>query len=251
MKLALSPARRLLLGLGTVGLAAAGLATLAPTVGTASAHREAPLIAGQPRLDNTDLYAFVSPDATNTVTMIANWTPFEEPNGGPNLYPFVVDTALADPDLNVNQTYKLRRIAKPGTKTLVSKGKVAPSFTGKASTPDDGALSAQAVTPLPGGGKSFAGRADDPFFLDLRVFDLLYGGNLSAVGRDTLAGYHVNSIAIQVPKADLALRGNVTRNPVVGIWTTTSRSGAEVTENANNVAFPYVALPNQDAVNQN
>jgi hypothetical protein len=46
---------------------------------------------------------------------------------------------------------------------------------------------------LPGGWRTFAGQADDPFFLDLRVFDLLYGGDLSETGRDTLAGYNVNS----------------------------------------------------------
>jgi hypothetical protein len=290
MKLALSPARRLILGLGTVGLAAAGLATLAPTVGSASSHREAPLIAGQPRLDNTDLYAFVSPNATNTVTMIANWTPFEEPNGGPNFYPFEVDTAhdinidndgdarpdityrwtfsstyrnkntflyntgpvtsLTDPDLNFNQTYKLQRITKTGTKTLVSKGKVAPSFSGKASMPNYGALAAQAVTSVPGGVKSFAGQADDSFFLDLRVFDLLYGGDFSEVGQDTLAGYNVNSIAIQVPKADLALRGNATRNPVVGIWTTTSRSGAEVTEKSGSHGLKQVSRLGMPLVNE-
>ncbi|MEJ7743845.1 MAG: DUF4331 family protein [Nocardioidaceae bacterium] len=33
---------------------------------------------------------------------------------------------------------------------------------------------------------SFAGQADDPFFLDLRIFDLLYGGDLSETGDDTL-----------------------------------------------------------------
>ena len=47
----------------------------------------------------------------------------------------------------------------------------------------------------------FAGQTDDPFFLDLRVFDLLYGGNLSETGIDSLAGFNVHSIAIQVPKS--------------------------------------------------
>ena len=54
----------------------------------ASSHREAPLIGGDPTVDNTDVYAFVSPNATNTLTIIANYMPFEEPAGGPNFYPF-------------------------------------------------------------------------------------------------------------------------------------------------------------------
>ena len=54
----------------------------------ASSHREAPLISKDPSVDNTDVYAFVSPDATSTVTLISNWIPFEEPAGGPNFYHF-------------------------------------------------------------------------------------------------------------------------------------------------------------------
>jgi hypothetical protein len=54
----------------------------------ASSHREAPLIAGDPSADNTDLYAFVSPDDPSTVTIIANYIPLEEPAGGPNFNPF-------------------------------------------------------------------------------------------------------------------------------------------------------------------
>jgi hypothetical protein len=41
-------------------------------VGSASSHREASLIAGDPRVDNTDVYAFVSPDKPDTVTLAAN-----------------------------------------------------------------------------------------------------------------------------------------------------------------------------------
>ena len=54
----------------------------------ASSHREAPVIANDPLADNTDLYAFRSPDDTNTVTIIANYVPFELPQGGPNYYSF-------------------------------------------------------------------------------------------------------------------------------------------------------------------
>lgn len=54
----------------------------------ASSHREAPLIADDPQADNTDVYAFRSPDNPNTVTIIANYIPFEFPQGGPNYYFF-------------------------------------------------------------------------------------------------------------------------------------------------------------------
>lgn len=54
----------------------------------ASSHREAPLISLDPTADNTDFYAFVSPDRPNTVTMLANFIPLEEPAGGPNFAKF-------------------------------------------------------------------------------------------------------------------------------------------------------------------
>jgi len=50
----------------------------------ASSHREAPLISNDPLADNTDLYAFRSPDNPNTITIIANYIPFQLPEGGPN-----------------------------------------------------------------------------------------------------------------------------------------------------------------------
>jgi hypothetical protein len=54
----------------------------------ASSHRDAPLIANDPLADNTDLYAFRSPDDTNTVTIIANYVPLQLPQGGPNYASF-------------------------------------------------------------------------------------------------------------------------------------------------------------------
>src|SRR5579864_9308021 len=53
-----------------------------------SSHREAPAISKDPVADSTDLYAFVSPDKPDTVTIIANYIPLEEPDGGPNFYEF-------------------------------------------------------------------------------------------------------------------------------------------------------------------
>ncbi|MBL7702170.1 MAG: DUF4331 domain-containing protein [Ferruginibacter sp.] len=57
-------------------------------VTNASSHREAPLISNDPLADNTDVYAFRSPDDPNTITIIANYIPFELPEGGPNYYTF-------------------------------------------------------------------------------------------------------------------------------------------------------------------
>ncbi len=55
---------------------------------SASSHREAPLIADDPLADNTDLYAFRSPDNPEMITIIANYIPAELPWGGPNYYSF-------------------------------------------------------------------------------------------------------------------------------------------------------------------
>jgi hypothetical protein len=117
----------------------------------ASSHREAPGITEDPTMDNTDVYVFRSPDAPNTITIIANYIPLEEPANGPNFYNFspsgiyeihidnngdaVEDvtyqfqfridvrnqntflyntgpvTTLDDADLNVRQFYSVSRIA--------------------------------------------------------------------------------------------------------------------------------------------
>ncbi|MEO5984727.1 MAG: DUF4331 family protein [Ferruginibacter sp.] len=54
----------------------------------ASSHREAPLIGDDPTADNTDLYAFKSPNDPNKIVLIANYIPFQLPQGGPNFYHF-------------------------------------------------------------------------------------------------------------------------------------------------------------------
>src|SRR5580658_641391 len=60
-----------------------------------SSHREAPEISKDPAADSTDLYAFVSPDEPDTVTIIANYVPLEAPDGGPNFYEFGNDVLYA------------------------------------------------------------------------------------------------------------------------------------------------------------
>src|SRR4051812_49759096 len=53
-----------------------------------SSHREAPEISKDPVADSTDVYAFVSPDRPDTVTIITNYIPLEDPAGGPNFFEF-------------------------------------------------------------------------------------------------------------------------------------------------------------------
>jgi hypothetical protein len=210
----------------------------------------------------------VSPDHPDTVTFIANYIPFQEPNGGPNFYSFAENTAydinvdsdgdakadiiyrwsfqdvvrdentflyntgvvnnLTDETLNFVQTYRLDRITRDGRLNLIEHGIVAPSRVGAASMPNYERLSNQAVIQAGSGIKAFAGQADDPFFADLRVFDLLYGADLSEVGQNTLKGYNVNTLALQVPKQALALNGDDKRNPVIGIWSSVGRTRTEV-----------------------
>jgi hypothetical protein len=81
-----------------------------------SSHREAPLIADDPTADNTDVYAFRSPTDQNKVVLIANYIPFQLPDGGPNYYHFAedvryeihVDNNVATPgdDITYRWTFK-------------------------------------------------------------------------------------------------------------------------------------------------
>ena len=89
----------------------------------------------------------------------------------------------------------------------------APSLVGPASIPDYAPMRDQATYNIPDVGITYAGQADDPFFADLRVFDLLYGGDASLVGADTLAGYNVNTVALQVPSDALAINGDAAAQP--------------------------------------
>jgi hypothetical protein len=71
-------------------IAVALLAALAgaPTTARASSHREAPAISEDPSVDDTDPYAFVSPERPDHVVLVGNWFPAEEPSGGPNYFRF-------------------------------------------------------------------------------------------------------------------------------------------------------------------
>src|ERR1041385_2267390 len=170
-------------------LAALFAARLAPTAGTASSHREAPLISEDPSADNTDLYAFRSPDKPETLTIVSNFIPGEDPAAGPNYYTFS-PTARYDIYVDRNgdgkadvsyyfrfkrnngpfflgdtvQPYTVTRVLGHGKETVVATGKTPPDNIGPRSTPNYHSLATGAVTSLKGGGQVFAGQRNDPFF---------------------------------------------------------------------------------------
>src|SRR5262245_28032496 len=185
-------------------LVAAGM--LAPH-GSASSHREAPGTAKDPVGDNTDVWAFVSPENPSRVVLIANFVPFEAPYGGPNFFSFGDDvfykikidndgdavadivytfdftsevrnpstflyntgpiTSLQDPDWNMRQFYRVTRVDKDGEHVLGKRLLTPPCNVGPVSTPDYEALAETAINTLNDGSRVFCGQRDDAFYADL------------------------------------------------------------------------------------
>jgi hypothetical protein len=199
--------RKILLSLLSLVAIVAICLGLMPQGTFASSHREAPLISKDPEADNTDLYAFVSPDKPDTVTIIANYIPLEEPAGGPNFvafddaaryeihidnngdakdditYQFQFETkirnpntflyntntinSLDDPDWNMPQMYDVTRISDGKSRRIGDNIPTPPVNVGPRSTPNYEALATAAVKKIDGNIMVFAGQRDDPFFVDL------------------------------------------------------------------------------------
>jgi hypothetical protein len=223
----------------------------APEPAKSSSHREAPLIAEDPSADNTDLYAYRSPDAPNSLTVIANWIPAEDTAAGPNWYRFSERARYsikldrngdAKPDVtyrfrfknrdgalflgNTVQDYVVTRV-KNGEEDVVARGVTPPNNIGPRTTPNYRQLADAAVTGLAGGGKVFAGQREDAFFADIgAIFDLVAirkgTGNMGG-GKDFFAGYGVHGIALQIPIAQLD-----DKDHVVGVWATTERTRSKI-----------------------
>ena len=76
------PTQMLSFTLAALMIAGSTLAATRAPAG-ASSHREAPLISNDAQADTTDVYAFVSPERQDSVTLIGSWIPLESPEGGP------------------------------------------------------------------------------------------------------------------------------------------------------------------------
>ncbi len=107
----------------TLRSAALGALLLVALTAKASSHREAPLIANDPLADNTDVYAFRSPDNPNTITIIANYIPAELPHGGPNYntfgenirYEIHIDNDATNPGDEIVYRFTFRRVNEDPT----------------------------------------------------------------------------------------------------------------------------------------
>ncbi len=172
-----------------------------------SSHREAPGISKDPVADSTDLYAFVSPDKPDTVTIIANYVPLEEPDGGPNFYEFGNDvlyeinidndgdalaeityqfrfntkvtnpntflyntgpiTSLTSSSWNRRQFYTVTKIVHGHANVVGSNLASPPCNVGVRSTPNYASLASSAIHSLSTGEKVFAGQRAEGFYVDL------------------------------------------------------------------------------------
>ena len=241
--------------LAVVGAALAALfvGRLAPGSSNASSHREAPLISEDPTADNTDLYAFRSPDNPSTFTIVSNWIPGEDPAAGPNYYTFSQSAKYniyvdRTGDGRPEQTYSFRFKTPTGpyflgntqqtwTATLNGKpfatGKtpidnIGPRFNGFVGVKDYEAAAEKTIV-AKNGVKIFAGQRDDPFFGDVgAIFDLVAirkagtTGNVGG-GKDFLSGYNVHTIALQIP-----IKQVDTKLHTIGVWSSTERQNVTV-----------------------
>jgi hypothetical protein len=236
----------LALAAGVLAITAAVLRGPGPDAGNASSHREAPLISEDPSADSTDLYAFRSPDKPDTLTILANYIPGEDPAAGPNYYTFspnvryylhvdrngdgIAEVSYRFAFDRKNGPFFLGDTTQPYTvtklvghkQTVIARGATPPNNIGPRSTPSYRDLAAKGVLKGSDGSTIFAGQRDDPFFGDVgAIFDLLAirkGTGNQGGGKDFFSGYAVHTIGLQLPISQLD-----TKSHTIGVWTSAER----------------------------
>ena len=154
--------------------------------------------------------------------------------------------SLSDPDWNRRQYISVTETFEPGeepagssaTNVLVDDELTAPVNIGSKSTPNYGALEAEAIRTYTDPGNDdtvmvYGGQTDDAFFVDLQVFDLLtLRGQPPPIGYsignnrpvDSVSGFNVHSLVVEVPISRLVRNGE----PVLGVWATSERTAFPV-----------------------
>lgn len=199
----------------------------------AADHLDAPGLTspgGNGQLDIADIYAFRSPDNAGYTTLVMTVNPaagvFSPTSFSRDAnYQFVVDNDRdskpdgflkvnfrTNPDADGNQRYWVAWAPAGGATTIIAEG----------STGD--------TLPVDGGGRAWAGLADDPFFFDLNAF-LGAGGRTFCDGgeSDFFAGLNVNAIVLEV-------RTGTYSDDAFAVWGRTKLG----TEQVDRVGFPAV-----------
>jgi len=144
--------------------------------------------------------------------------------------------SLTSANWNRKQFITVTETTANGTTVLVANKPTAPVNIGEKSTPDYASLFEEAIYDsadgLPGGIKVFAGQTDDPFWVDLQVFDLLtLRGQDTPIGYedynvpvDSVAAFNVHSLVVEVPIDRLTTGGD----SVLGVWATAGRKSSRV-----------------------
>jgi Domain of unknown function (DUF4331) len=183
--------------------------------------------------DNVRYEIIIDTDGNAAYDTLYHWAfETETINGDTFLYNTGPITSLTDGTLNVRQTYTLyKAVRDPETgekivEVVAEKVPVAPWYVGDRSFPGDSyeSIAQQAITPTADGGHVFAGPRDEPFFVDLHVFDLLGVG-----GAPTTDGVNVMSLVLEVPIKEIIggkerpEAGATGQDSVVGVWARAKR----------------------------
>ncbi|HET6585926.1 MAG TPA: DUF4331 domain-containing protein [Nannocystaceae bacterium] len=146
-------------------------------------------------------------------------------NGGTFLYNVGPIDSLDSPNLNVRQTYNVYMVykdhkGKQKTEKIVENAPVAPWYVGDRTFPNDTyeGVAEQAITEATDGSLVFAGPRDEPFFVDLHVFDLLGVG-----GAPTTDGINVMSLVLEVPISRISDQQTrpadaASQTAIAGVW---------------------------------
>ncbi len=243
----------------TAFVALAGVLFYSPSKLLASDHRESPTADANGEGDITDIFAFLDPNNPSQLVLIMNVNPFAVPAETPSyrystnfLYQFkiardehavedlVIQAVFEDVATTTcasGQMIKVYGPARPrvtGTKNIVLRG--APTVTGCTGT-----------TLSEGNMQVFTGLRDDPFVTDVGqlnrilqdkqdLFRNFPGFALGALrgrpvrsdntsGVDGFGGFNVTSIAIELPKSEVAGPGFLGTKGLIGVWGTTSMTG--------------------------
>jgi hypothetical protein len=204
------------------------------------------------KLDPTARYYVKIDNDGDGVEDVAYRWQFRNKFRNPNSFLYAVPpvNSFNDPNLNFVQTYDLyyetydRKGRLDDYRQIGNDLPVAPDNVGPKTMPNYAAISNGTIRNTRGGGKTFVGPADDPFFVDLgAVFD---GINIDKPGRpaiglgnqgggkDDVSGYNTHAFVLQVPTDEVTrdgrpVRSASARNAVVGVWSTTERRSIKLT----------------------